>query len=283
MEQIEATNPLSKYFRTPGYTITLPTNGAFLPPGSIDLTMTGDVPVFPMRAADELLLKSPDALMSGFALEKLIESCVPAIKCSPRLISSPDLDVILLAIRAASFGEKMDIEVTCPKCGEENKFEVELAPILATAKTLPKENPVRFTDELVAYVRPYNLHNATSLAMASFNEAKKLRAIEKIPDDGLKQQKINESYANINKIAQATLVECVYKVVTPEATVEDPAQIAEFMLNIPRDWTRKVETVLREINEKALDKRIHLKCPSCGHEWTTEVEFDPVNFFVQGS
>jgi hypothetical protein len=276
-------NPLAQYFRVPGYHITLPTNGAYLPPDSIEFTMTGEVPIFPMRAADELLLKSPDALMSGYALEKLIESCVPAIKCSPRLIATPDLDVILLAIRAASFGETMDIEVKCPSCGEINTYSVELPPILATASKIPEETPVRFSDDVVVYIRPYNLDNATKLAMASFTEAKKLRNIEKMPDDDAKQARINESYSAINVVSQSLLAECVYKVVTPAGTVDDRKNIHEFLGNVPRSWSKMIDEALRGLNDKSLDKRVALKCQSCGHEWTTEIEFDPINFFVQGS
>ena len=84
------TDTLKKYYRMPGVHIRLPTNGAFMPPGSVEFTMSGDIPVYPMRGADELLLKSPDALMSGYAIEELLKSCVPAIQF-PRLVSSPDL------------------------------------------------------------------------------------------------------------------------------------------------------------------------------------------------
>ena len=114
-------NPLTKYFRIPGVHIKLPTHGAFMPTGSVAFTMNDEVPVYPMRGMDELLLKSPDALMNGYAIEKLIESCVPAIKF-PRLISSPDLDVILMAIRAATYGETITLPsassgVSITSCG----------------------------------------------------------------------------------------------------------------------------------------------------------------------
>ena len=65
-------DPLAKYYRMPGVHVRLPSNGAFMPPGSVQFTVTGEVPIYPMRAADELLLKSPDALMSGYAIEERV-------------------------------------------------------------------------------------------------------------------------------------------------------------------------------------------------------------------
>jgi hypothetical protein len=131
--QLPSGGVLSKYYRyrVPGPHIKLATRGVFFPPNAIEMTLAGDIPVFPMVSADEMLLKSPDALMSGLALEKLFESCVPAIK-TPRLISAPDIDVLLLAIRVATYGNKMALAANCPACKHENSFDCDLPSLLAT-------------------------------------------------------------------------------------------------------------------------------------------------------
>jgi hypothetical protein len=85
----------------PGVLVALPTKAHSIRLDQLSSPRRNEVEVLPMRAADEILMKSPDALMSGYALEKLIESCVPAIK-HPKIVSTPDLDVLLLAIRVAS-------------------------------------------------------------------------------------------------------------------------------------------------------------------------------------
>src|SRR4051794_13716092 len=167
-------NPLAKYYRIPGLHVKLPTNGAFLPPGSIEFTAAGDIPVLPMAAKDELLLKSPDALMSGYALERLLESCVPAIH-TPRLIATQDLDVLLLAIRAATYGDVMTLDATCPQCDTTVEIKCHLPALLATMQKVDPNAAIRLSDEVMAFVRPYNLGNATVLALASFEEARKGR------------------------------------------------------------------------------------------------------------
>jgi hypothetical protein len=60
-----------------------------------------------MTAKDELMLKTPDALMNGQATVEVIKSCVPSIK-NPWHMPSIDIDTILIAIRIATYGENME-------------------------------------------------------------------------------------------------------------------------------------------------------------------------------
>src|ERR1700722_9761403 len=87
---IKSSSVLSGYYRIPGLHITPPSRGKFLT--DLEMTMSGEIPIYPMKASDEMLLKNPDSLMSGLALEGLFASCIPAIK-NPREISLPDIDV----------------------------------------------------------------------------------------------------------------------------------------------------------------------------------------------
>ena len=274
-------NPLAAYYRVPGLHIILPTGGAFLPPGSIDLTMNGDIPVWPMRAADEMLLKSPDALMSGYAIEMLIKSCVPAIKL-PRLISSPDLDVILLAIRAATYGDDMSLNVDCPKCQNQNEFNCHLPSLMATMKGVPPENTLRLSDEVVAYVRPYNVANATKIALASYEEARRLKGMEdQMQDNAMRAVEVNKSIDRLNRLNLEVLADCVIKVVVPGTEVTDRSAIMDFVANVPKPWVEKIDRKLKKINQLGIDKKLSVKCSNkeCGHQWKTELEFDPSSFF----
>lgn len=279
-----AVNPLSRYFRAPGVHVHLPTGGAFLPEGSLEKTMDGKVPVYPMRSADELLLKSADALMNGFAIEEMIRSCVPSIK-TPRLVSGPDLDVILLAIRAATYGDTITVKPICPSCKEENDVRVGLGHMLSTMRPVAAENPVRLSDDVVAYMRPYNVENATRIGMISFEEARKVQAIEqaKDMDSAVREKQVNSSVQRLVGVALETLADCVERVVVQEGEVHDRKMIAEFVANISKAWVDQLQAKLDEINTLGIDKSYDAKCAACGHEWTPQIEFDPSVFFGQSS
>jgi hypothetical protein len=279
-------NPLSKYFRVPGLHVHLPTSGAFFSEGTIEFLADNSLAVLPMRAADELLLKNPDALMSGYAIEKLIESCVPGVK-NPREISAPDLDVLLLAIRAATYGDQMEIQATCPKCQHVNTFDCDLPNIIQNTTPVPADNAVRLTDDIVVYVRPYNLDNTTSLSMATFSETRKVQALDFTENVTHEQRtaQMNSSMDELAKLAARLVAQCIVRIVTPEGEVTESSHIQEFFGNISRSWTNKIEEKLNELNSAGIDKTLKVKCEraTCGNEWTTTVEFDPSSFFDSGS
>ena len=102
--QVAQSNPLQKYFRQPKLYISLPSKGAFYPIGALEMPENKEVPVYAMTAKDELVFKTPDALLNGQATVEVIKSCIPAIK-DPWNIPSIDLDTILVAIRMATYGE----------------------------------------------------------------------------------------------------------------------------------------------------------------------------------
>lgn len=274
-------NPLLKYYRMPGVHVKLPTSGAFLPPGTLELTVGHDIPVYPMRSADELLLKSPDALMSGFALEELIRSCVPAIK-TPRLISSPDLDVLLVAIRAATYGEVITMTPTCPACHVENEARRNLSYLMANMTFVDPENMVRLTDEIVVYVRPYNMADATVLGMASYEEARKLQAMENAPAPERSEQ-ISHSMQRMGLLSNEVLAACVIRVVVPDGDVTNPGMIKEFIANVSKAWTELIQAKLDDINSRGIPKGYDLTCAACGHEWKADIEFNPISFFAASS
>lgn len=277
----ENTNPLAAFFRAPGLHVKLPTGGAFLPANEFDPTLANDLPIYPMRAADELLLKSPDALMSGHAIISLIKSCVPGIR-DPKKISTPDLDVLLLAIRAATFGDSMDLEVECPSCNRDNSFTCSLGAIMSTVTDVPHENPVRMTDAVVVHVRPYTLEVATRVALATFEEARKIQGAEDLPSEE-RTQIVNDCYDRLNVLNMRALASSIVKVVVPGSVVENPQHIAEFVGNTDRNWIEKIEERLKLINSMGIDKTVAVQCAGCEHEWKAAIEFNPSSFFAKGS
>lgn len=274
-------NPLATYFRSPGVHVKLPTNGAFLPVGSVDFTMKGEVPVYPMRGADELLLKSPDALMNGYAIEKLLESCVPAIK-HPRMISSPDLDVLLMAIRAATYGEVIELSPVCPSCEAVNEVRRNLSYLMSTMTFIEPENPVRLTDEVIVYLQPYTMQNASTLGMATFEETRLVQAME-AATSAERSDQLNRSMLRLANMTTSIMADSIIKVVIPNEEVVDRDMILQFIQNVGKEWTDRIQSKLDEINKKGIQKEFPITCAACGHEWNSQIEFDPTTFFASGS
>ena len=128
-QPVKKANPLANYFRQPKLYLRLPSHGKFYPEGALDTSEIDEYPVYAMTAKDELMFKTPDALMNGQATVEVIKSCVPAIK-NPWQMPSLDLDAVLIAIRMATFGEQMEMHATCPSCQHFNDFTLNLVHYL---------------------------------------------------------------------------------------------------------------------------------------------------------
>ena len=125
----ETENPLVGYFRKPEVFITLPSKGKYYKEGTIDLPPNGEIGIFPMTARDELMMKTPDALLNGSSTAEVIKSCVPAI-IDPWSIPSLDMDAILVGIRIATYGPELELTTKCPECQETNDFSPFLVPMI---------------------------------------------------------------------------------------------------------------------------------------------------------
>jgi hypothetical protein len=64
---MHSNNPLQQYFRQPAIYVQLPSQGKFYPAGTLNPSTTGEYPVYPMTAIDEITYRTPDALFNGQA------------------------------------------------------------------------------------------------------------------------------------------------------------------------------------------------------------------------
>lgn len=281
MAKIE--NPLAQYFRTPGVHQKIPSGGRFLTPGTFTTAINGEFAVLPMTAQDELFLKNPDSLLNGEALEKLFHSCVPGIK-NPREISVPDMDVLLLAIKAASYGDELEMDIKCPKCEKEFETSTSITGLLADMKVIHDDDVIlRINDDMVLYLRPYDYQSKVILDMATFEETKLYQHLVDLGmDDYEKQKHFNESFMKISSLNLDLLARCITKVVVPVGEVTDQEFIKEFVANAENKIIKKVTEKVKVLGESGIRKEMEVKCSNeeCGHEWTTALIFDPSHFFA---
>lgn len=283
-EVAKASNPLAGFFRLPGLSVKLPTNGVFFPEGGIDFDENGEVTVLPMKAADELMLSSPDALMNNTAIINLIELCVPQIKM-PSMVSSPDLDVLLLAIRVASNGEDMESEAECPKCDETNNFSIHIPTVLQSIKEIPAVNQVRASANMVVYLKPHTIATQSKILNMVFRETREAQALDVnvgLSDDerAVAMDRIMKGLAAINLFG---VEQSVTKIVIPNAEVTDRNHIHEFIHNTDRTTLGKIRDAVEKLNSMGVDKNVSVECVHCKHTWNTEIEFNPSTFFAERS
>lgn len=272
-------NPLAQYYRQPKIYIKLPSRGRFYTPGSLDSSETGDYAVFSMTAKDELMFKTPDALMNGQSTVEVIKSCIPAIK-DPWKMPSIDLDAVLIAIRIATYGDKMSISSRCPKCNEENDYDINLISYLENISQFEYQDEI-IIDPLKVCIKPYSYREVTSAAIKALEQEKIFSIInDNTLSDEEKIDRFGESFIKLTNLTIDIISNSIVKVVTPEAEVTDKKMIQEFIDNAPKEVFKKIKEHIDDLKSKIELKSHTVKCAECGHEFQTSITMDQANFFA---
>ena len=184
--------------------------------------------------------------------------------------------MILLAIKAASNGHTMEIEYECPKCQQQSGIDIDLRDYLATAVKEMPDNSVTILDDMIVFLRPYNLHNATQMSLGVYHEARAIQAAETRGEGDVQSAKSLKAMTELDILMTA---DCVMQIRVPDGVINDKPQIMDFITKLGPQPLKALSERLTMMNTAGLDKDTPVRCFHCHHEWTTQAEFDPASFF----
>jgi hypothetical protein len=271
-----AQNPLQQFFRQPKIYIKLPSQGVYCQPGTIQ----GDVnnmSVYSLTGMDEIILKTPDALLSGESSVRVIESCVPGIKNAWDM-SILDSQVIFTAMRIATFGNEMTVTNTCGKCQEENEYDLDLTRIIEHFSNVQYDNKI-VLKELVIKLQPLNYRQSTDFNLRNFRLQQKIRQAETIEDQTEQQDMINALFEELSVIQNELYKACVESVEANNKVVTERVFINEWMDNCDKEIFDSIKQHIEQGREKWKSPTYPVKCTSCQNETSLFVDLDQSNFF----
>jgi hypothetical protein len=281
-------NPLMKHFRQPKLYIDLPSKGLFYPQGTLELTEDGKVAVYAMTAKDEIMIKTPDALLNGQSTVSVIENCVPGIK-NGWVVPNIDLDALLTAIRIATYGEMLSMEFTLPGTTEERAFETNLVELLD--ELVQGEYETSYThNEFTIETAPMTYKQFTDVALKTFEEQRIIRIVDDNDmSESEKIQKFNETFKRLTDININNVYNSVKSIKIGDQTVTDKRHLDEFLQNAPVDvyksildhidaqrtkFTVKPRKIITSEEDRAAGAPDTIEVP---------INFDASNFFALGS
>lgn len=276
-------NPLSQYFRQPAIYVRLPSGGNFYPPGALEMTANGELPVLPMTAVDEITYRTPDALFNGQAVISVIQSCIPNIKNAWDM-PAMDIDTLLTAIRIASYGHEMEIDTFCPKCNHESNFGLDLRTVLANMATPDYSQPLTHGD-LEIHFRPMSYRDLNENNQQQFEDQKMLQAMEQQEntDDETRIKQMSQALRKITEVAIHALARSIDYIQTPAARVDDHQYILEWLANCDRNLFSRIRDYIIENKQKAELKPLRIACQNCNHEYEQLFTLDMSSFFGDAS
>jgi hypothetical protein len=271
-------NPLKAHFRQPAISFELPSKGEFWDDGAIEIGMQPELDIYPMTAADEIMLRTPDSLMNGSAVAKLIQSCIPSIK---NALKTPTIDVeaLLIAIRIASVSDSMDITVKCPKCGEEHDYEIDLNAELNSIKAANWKQPA-VIDNLQIFYRPLTLEEVNTYNTMVFKNKRLAKQIEQLEEGDEKEQLANNIIKDMHQTKIQQLVQSIQGIVADGELVSDKNYIAEYLLSCEKKTYKHIEKRFEDLKATTHPEDVEMQCSSCEHKFSMPFSLDYSNFFV---
>lgn len=280
-------NPLSMFMRQPKIYIRLPSGGQYWADGSLEMSETGEFPVYSMTAKDELMLKVPDALMNGQAIVDVIQHCIPNIKNAwntPNI----DLDVLLIAIRIATYGEIMTTPV---KFGNdfEMEYQLDLRVLMDTLMNQISWDPViSVANELTVFVKPLTYKQVSLAALQTFETQKIMQVVndEKVSEEQ-KIRLFQESFKKLSDTTLGTISDSIDRIDSSNGSTNNPDHIKEFVSNIDKELFDIIEKHVKRLQEANTIKPMIVPVTDemrengvAGNSVEIPITFDPSTFFA---
>lgn len=295
-------NPLLDFARKAEMSIQLPTKGNWYPDGYINYQLNNEVQIYPMLPKDELTIINPDALLTGQANIDIIKSCVPNIT-NPELLFYPDMNVILLAIKSATYGDEISYDIQCPNCAKikakfekenkldeivkmekENKicthsqtFTFSISNILDRISYLEPSYEYQLSNGLKLYLQPNRIKDKNLFNLLTFKERNIIEFLKnyKFDNDKISEQEKNdvmkqlsESYQKISYYGNIIVANGIQKAILPDGSfIDDNNMILEFISQSNASVVNDIHRKIQELNDIGLPKKLTFECPYCHHQW----------------
>jgi len=272
--------------RRPKVFLRLPSKGRYWPEGSIAFNDQNEYEVYAMTVKDELLLKTPDALLNGYATVSVIQSCIPSIKDAWQM-PSIDLDAVLIAIRIASFGEKVAVDIDIPGTNEKEPFEIDLRPMLDNViDNVVWEPIIKVNDDITVHIKPVSYRNLTQANIVSFEAERLLRQlIEPDVTEELKVQLMNQAAERLADANVIQVVNGIERIDTSNGSTDNYEYIRDYLNNSDPTVFKSISRRYKELNDKNTYSEITVQTPpqyiaqGAPATITTKFELDYASFF----
>ena len=283
----ENTNPLKRYYRQPQISIQLPSKARYYAADVVETTTTGEHPVLPMTAIDELAFRTPDSMMNGQATVDVIKSCIPTI-LDPWQLVNYDIDTVLIAIRIASYGETIDVTSGVPGTNESVTHTVSLPQMLEQLRNIEVTDTCELKDGLKITVSPLTYKQITESQLKTFEQQRIYAQVSQSQMTAEeKTRRFTDSFKILSELNMSLLISNIDRITLPAGeSVTDREQIKQFVENADAKLIKELENKLIDIRQqgsikpfkaKATEEQIKAGAPA---SYEVPITFDNANFFV---
>lgn len=214
-----------------------------------------------MTAADEDILTSRSLLRSGKAIDAVLQNCIVEKRINAEQLISGDKNALVTFLRVSGYGPEYSVEISCPSCGEESKYDFDLSQL--EMKTLdiepvePGENRFPFTlPSMGAEIEFKFLNSAEEKEISDAQD--KLKKTTRSPVDRNVTTRLKNTIISVQGNTDHTYINQF----VDSLNVRDSRAIRKYM----------------EDNTPDIDMKQEFNCVHCGHRGEVEIPIT-VGFF----
>jgi hypothetical protein len=259
-------NPLLSALKIPGESFRLPSQGLFYKKGILDESVVnGELEIYPMTAIDEIIISTPDKLLSGKAISEVFAHCIPQIKNTHKLLAK-DVDFLMVCLRMVSFGQFMEVVYTHDCVGAvENTYSIDLQKIISQSKaidptTLNQEYSCTLSNGQVVTLKPMNYGDIIDLYQSTM-----ITKTSEVVDD-LEAEKL--------------IIDTLVSVISNVNGIEDKVLIKEWARKISLGQKKQIQEAIHKVSDWGVEMKAIQICKDCGEEMELRISANPINFFL---
>jgi hypothetical protein len=270
-------NPLQNYFRQPKIYIKLPSKGMYSNPGTFTVEVD-KIAVYGMSGMDEIIMKTPDSLLSGESIAQVIKSCCPGI-ANPWELTVLDTDLIFASIRIATYGNLMSVTHTCAKCKTENEYDLDMNQVIEFFTNCKYDNKITL-ENMIINTQPLSYKESTNFSIENFGLQQRLAQTEKVEDEEQKQKYINDIFKDLAKLQAEIYFLSIESVEVNNSVVTEKEYIKEWLVNCDKLVYDSIKNHIDKNRQTWQAPTFSVKCTACENEANIRVELDQSNFFA---
>lgn len=262
--EVIPTNPLLARVQLPGSTFQLPSRGLFYKNNELDKDVEmGEVHIHPMSAFDEILMKTPDALFSGEAVNTVFKRCIPQI-LKPLELLGKDVDFLLVCLRQITYGNDLDVYYD-HHCSDESKSHSYVVNIDEFLKKSKKIDPTSLGK---AYTTTLPNGQIVKLKPTKFSDLIKM------------YQDVDPSKHLTPKEEEEMSVFVIRSVIEEVDEVTNSQFIEEWIRTISAGWIADLSKSIESASDFGPNLKFKTECKDCGKEIEIDSPINPVSFFL---
>jgi len=269
-------NPLQQYFRQPKIYIDLPISKLYSKPGTIQ--SSEKMAVFGLTGMDEIILKTPDALLSGESVAKVIGSCCPDVS-NPWELCNNDIDYVLTAIRIATYNNLIEVPHVCENCGAENQYDLDLSTFIEHFQKCQFDPKIVLRD-LVIKIRPLTFKESNKFSLENFAIQKKSAQIDRVESDEERIALFQSLFEEMKQLQRKIMLESIDQIELPNVVVTEKSFINEYLDNCDIDVYDSIKKQFDANNNAWQTPKVKVKCSTCEHDDDISIEINQTTFFV---